>query len=754
MTREKQRPDPTPAPGSQGRPERRSTDGRDAFDLGRHRDRLWLGAIVLAAFVVRLLVLWQLSRSNPGFFDPTVDSRWHYQWAKSIAAGDWLGSGVFYRAPLYPYLLGIWIKLFGDGLWPIRLAQAVIGSLAAGMVCLIGARGFGRRVGITAGLIWAVYGTMIYYESELLIEVIVVPLTLLAIWLAMREHGHAPIRLWRWLVVGFILGLTAIARPNILLAVPAFWMWSWTRASRSRPSSLERWRGPLAVTVGVLLPIVPVTLRNYVVGHDAVLISYQGGVNFYLGNNPKADGLTMIMPEVVLDESVEWQEFVRTTDSVASALAGRPLRPSEISSFWTGRTLAYMRAQPIAAIWGVLKKIYYLFNGYEVGDQTDIYAYARYSWLLGILIWSAGIYFPYGIISPLAVLGLPLAWRASSRARPLAVYVILYGLTVIGFLVTARHRLPILPVMVIFAAAIAWKLAGYIKAGSKTKLMVVGSVVAIHLFVFNRPIVERIMANPAFTYYQEGLTFDRRGDFAQAVTKYERALAADPAHLASRRNLAYDLVRMKEYDSAVAVSFTYLRYRRNDAEVINNMGLAYLGQGDTTKAQGCFRIAARTNTALGQPYLNLGDIARTRGDIPTALQHYHDAIASDSAFAPAYNALALLYASAKNFPQALELLRLATRHAPNNATSWANLGAVLLESGQVLSAIDVLQKAAALQPRMEGIRINLAVAYLRADSADAARRQFQEVLAIDPQNATAQRLIAKIDSALAVPRQR
>ena len=36
--------------------------------------------------------------------------------------------------------------------------------------------------------------------------------------------------------------------------------------------------------------IFSVTLRNYMVGRDRVLIAYQGGINFYLGNNPESDG--------------------------------------------------------------------------------------------------------------------------------------------------------------------------------------------------------------------------------------------------------------------------------------------------------------------------------------------------------------------------------------------------------------------------------------------------------------------------------
>ena len=48
---------------------------------------------------------------------------------------------------------------------------------------------------------------------------------------------------------------------------------------------------------GVLLVVVlPITIRNCAVGGDAVLIASQGGVNFYIGNNPDSDGRTAIVP--------------------------------------------------------------------------------------------------------------------------------------------------------------------------------------------------------------------------------------------------------------------------------------------------------------------------------------------------------------------------------------------------------------------------------------------------------------------------
>ncbi len=62
-------------------------------------------AIFGLALAIRLLHVWQIRRA-PFFSVLMGDARAYDEWAQQIAHGDWLGRGVFYQAPLYPYLLG------------------------------------------------------------------------------------------------------------------------------------------------------------------------------------------------------------------------------------------------------------------------------------------------------------------------------------------------------------------------------------------------------------------------------------------------------------------------------------------------------------------------------------------------------------------------------------------------------------------------------------------------------------------------
>ena len=57
--------------------------------------------ILAVALTLRLIHVWQIRRSP--FFDVLMgDANGYDLWAERLAGGDWVGSDVFYQAPLYP----------------------------------------------------------------------------------------------------------------------------------------------------------------------------------------------------------------------------------------------------------------------------------------------------------------------------------------------------------------------------------------------------------------------------------------------------------------------------------------------------------------------------------------------------------------------------------------------------------------------------------------------------------------------------
>ncbi len=52
----------------------------------------------------------------------------------------------------------------------------------------------------------------------------------------------------------------------------------------------------LILMAAILLTVAPVTIRNLIVADDFVLVSSSGGINFYIGNNESANGISSSLP--------------------------------------------------------------------------------------------------------------------------------------------------------------------------------------------------------------------------------------------------------------------------------------------------------------------------------------------------------------------------------------------------------------------------------------------------------------------------
>ena len=182
---------------------------------------------------------------------------------------------------------------------------------------------------------------LIFFTGELLIAPLLVFLDLLLIILLLRA-GKKPGALLYGLA-GLVMGLSAIARPNILLFAPTVVLWMLVRHWRELRRGLVY---VACIKVGCLLPILPVTIRNYVVGNDRVLIASQGGVNFYIGNNPWSDGRTAIVPGT----PGGWWEGYYASIALAEEAEGRKLKPSEVSSYYYRKGWEFITQQPAKAI--------------------------------------------------------------------------------------------------------------------------------------------------------------------------------------------------------------------------------------------------------------------------------------------------------------------------------------------------------------------------------------------------------------------
>ena len=712
------------------------------------------------ALALRLIYAWEL-RESPFFDAPVVDAKTFLEQALAIAGGElWGGSEPFWQPPGYIYFLASLCWLFPDSYFvSVRVAQAIIGSLSCLLVVRLADRAFGsRRLALGTGAAAAAYAGLVQFEAELLavgLEVFLYLLLLDRILHALTARDDRS-----WLVTGLVGGLAAISRPNILLFLALLVPW----VARLRPEQhkAEQNAGHRATVqpagraatlrplffsgLGLMAVVLSVTVRNVVVGGDVVLISANGGINFHIGNNAEQDRTVAIPP------GMAWEEMV--TEPVRAGVT----LPSQRSAYFYRKALAYIADQPgdYAAL--MARKLYQFWSGPELKRNQDVYYARRHSQLLSWLLWDRVISFPFGIVGPLALAGLVLTWhRRESALRLLRLFSLSYMASVLLFFVTARYRVPAIPVLLIFAAWTCRQLIIDWRSGRYRSLAVLGGAVAVLMVVLNLP-VATVPDDDAQLHFDLGEVYLRKGEYKRSARHSLAALELTSGQYNyARHNLAVAYFHLGRHPDAVLEGQRAVEQnpRRADTRVL--LGRAYGAIDQPRQAAAQFERALQLKAGSGMAHYYYGRLLYRSGRHEQAITHLAAARAqSPQDFRISYElarchqrlgqldkALALFEASRQieeradvinaigavhfqrgDLPIAREFFKRALVVESKNLEAGVNLGLVDLQDGRVAAAVQQLERMAAMYPNSKLALRTLSVAYeAGGNDAGAARVQ-------------------------------
>jgi len=378
----------------------------------QHEHFGWYAAgIFLVALLVRAFHIWQIHTAT--FFRLLMgDAQVYDAWAQQIAAGDWLGNGVFFQAPLYPYFLGVIYTMFGHNLLAVRICQAIIGALSCVLLADTGRRLFSKPAGITAGLILALYAPAIYFDSLIQKSVLDLFFLCIVLWLLSRLIDKPRRSLWAW--TGLATGCLILTRENAIVLVIAivFWLLLYYR-----PLTGQHLVFVGIFLIGLAVVLLPVAIRNKIVGGQFHLTTSQFGYNFFLGNNEHATGYYIpLRPDRAITK-YERTDVVQ----VAEQAMGKKLTPAEVSKFWTDRALDYITSQPCDWLKLMAKKFAIIWKATEMVDVEDMYTYADHSVPLRLATYVCH----FGTIAPLALFGTCITWH---KRRKLWLFYLMFAI--------------------------------------------------------------------------------------------------------------------------------------------------------------------------------------------------------------------------------------------------------------------------------------------------------------------------------------
>jgi hypothetical protein len=321
---------------------------RDAFRLddsgfSERTARRWLVLILVIGIILRV-----------GVFVFVGEARVPWQLEFEEIANNLIAHGQYYFSfygmtaprptsfipPVYPLFLASVRSLWpanGDGL--VKMIQIVASDLTVlGLYALTREVGGSTRQGMLSALLWAVYPPTVAYASDLSTVTLETFFIIPGIWLLLRAaKQHSP---GLAIPAAVLISLAALTRSTWLVVLPLAVVWlMWYLKGN--------WRvwGKFALLFGLAasVTLVPWVVYNYKIQGEWVLTSTNGGLNFWIGNNPHATGEYVFPTD--LDRNLvlgvaNWSEIARDHFFYAQGLEFIRNSPGEFLSL-LARKLVY-----------------------------------------------------------------------------------------------------------------------------------------------------------------------------------------------------------------------------------------------------------------------------------------------------------------------------------------------------------------------------------------------------------------------------
>lgn len=565
--------------------------------------------IFFIALLVRLIHVVEISQARPFYQELYNDAKVADQWGREIAAGNILGRGVPEQDPLYAYFIGLIYSVFGHNILLVVLIQAFIGSFSSLLVFYVGKRLFNPATGIIAALLWSIHPVIIFYEGVLMKEGLAVFLTLLALYtiILARDTGYRR----SWFLGGVFIGLAALARGNIIFVIPFVFLWMVAECRK------DFFKPAVVFILGLVIMFIPIAVRNKLVVGEFAISTSRSGINFYWGNNETARGSNFPAPRFIRTTSVyELDDFARE----AERIIGKEMSNSDISRFWFKRGLDFISGHPYQYLWLQYQKLRLLFNN---GEFSDNYQYAYYRRFSHIVNYSPVNFL---LIASLGFLGMVLSIRNWKRLSLLYIFIMSYSLSIIIFFVISRYRLPMTPVLTIFAASALYWL--WMKISERRYLILLPSIALLSIFaVFvGKDIPWLTDLNRHEALYREGFDFETKGDYDRAEAKYLEAAKVSPQSYAAHFGLGEIYTIKKRSHAAVNEYRLAVQAMPMSALAHFKLGMAYIDIGSSDEAIREFEASIELVPEQPQSYCGLGMAFDKKGMVGEAVRYWEECL--------------------------------------------------------------------------------------------------------------------------------
>lgn len=352
------------------------------------------------------------------------DMPYLHKYAQNVVAGQYYGTNGAYWPPGFIFFAGLILKTLGDTnhYLDLRLVQSLISALNVLLIAVLGTKVFNKLTGLIAGAIAAIYMPLVLFSGLFFSETFFFFLFLLMLYAFYNLIAKFNVK--NAIISGILLGLTTLTRPITLLMPGLLFIWLLFKYQETGFKKIICSTG--VVIFFMFLTMSPWIARNYAVMGKPVLVDVNGGLNFYLAHNPKANG--------------KWVDLGR--DNVIFQYKDQP--ETDRVGYQLGFQYIADNPEKELTLLGTKMKLFWL------DTPKGMIAYYSGSVLTGIYdrFHLPKVHFYFLVL--LGLIGVLLSIKNYSAWFLISFMVYYSGLITVVFYYSARYRLAVEPILIIF----------------------------------------------------------------------------------------------------------------------------------------------------------------------------------------------------------------------------------------------------------------------------------------------------------------
>lgn len=249
-----------------------------------------------------------------------------------------------------------------------------------------------------------------------------------------------------------------------------------------------------------------------------------------------------------------------------------------------------------------------------------------------------------------------------------------------------------------------------------------------------REILEKVPTDPDANHLL-GTVFHQRGENVPALELIRKSMAVREDHPPSYNNLGMVFKELGRDDDAIEAFRRAIELQPDFAEAYNNLGTVYQRVGRVEESWRMYNQAVILVPNYVKALNNLGSLYRQRGEFSTAFKWYGRALSVDPEHPLTHYNLGCALLDRGRLDEAEAAFLQVLVQEKDHFLALRQLGTLYQTRYEFHKALDMQQRAKALQPESAEVYMHLARTFSEMNWFEEAKHNYEHALSLDPESA-------------------